>query len=102
MAKKSSNSSNTMTYNKLAGILAVISIFISGTIYTINLIVKLVGGSFSGGILNLIANVFMIVAIVMISWRALKSAKLPCKKAWIIAYWVFVILALVGQIAFVM
>ncbi len=94
MAKKSSGGSS---YNKLAGYLALISLFVTGICYLINLILRLCGGSINLGILMVIANIFMIVAIVMISWKALKSAHLPCKTVWIVLYWVLVILAIVGQ-----
>ncbi len=93
MAKKSSSS----TYNRVAGVLALISIFVTGICYLVNLILKLAGGSLNLGILMVIANVFMIIAAVMISWKALKNSNLPAKTFWVVLYWVLVILALVGQ-----
>ena len=93
MAKKSSSS----TYNRVAGVLALISIFVTGICYLVNLILKLAGGSLNLGILMVIANVFMIIAVVMISWKALKNSNLPAKTFWIVLYWILVILALVGQ-----
>lgn len=99
-SKSTKSSSSTLTYNKIAGILSLISLFITGILYMVNFILSFFGGSASIGILSMIANIMMILAIVMISWRALKSAHLPGKKiVWIVIYWVIVALALVGQIA---
>ncbi len=102
MAQQKKSSSNGWSYNRIAGVLALVSVFITGTIYFINLMVKLFDGSFNGGILSLIANLFMLISIVMVSWKALKGSKLPGKRVvWIVLYWVFVILAFVGQISLV-
>ncbi len=98
--KTTKSSSSSLTYNRLAGILSLISLFITGILYMVNFILSFFGGHASIGILSMIANVMMILAIVMISWRALKASHLPGKKVvWVIIYWVIVALAIVGQIA---
>jgi len=96
MAKKSSGSS----LNSLGGTLALISVFITGGIYLVNLILGLFDGSFNAGLLNTVASISMLIAIVIVSWTSLSKANLPGNKTvWVIFYWAFVILAFVGQIS---
>jgi len=51
--------------------------------------------------LGTVASVAMLIAIVIISWASLVSAKLPGNKTvWYIIYWALVILAFAGQFNF--
>ena len=97
MAKKQNNGS--ISYDRLAGILSLISIFVSGIIWFISFLIKALGGSFNGGILNFIASLLMTIAVIMISWKALKRSHLTGNKTvWIVIYWVIVVLCLAGLI----
>lgn len=96
MAKRKSSSSNTWGYDRLAGLFALIALFIAGTCYMINLCLKIFGGHATFGVLTLIANIFMLVAIVMVSWKSLRKAHLPNKTVWYVIYWIFVIMAAAG------
>ena len=97
MSKKTSGSA---LYD-LGGTLALVSVFITGGIYLINLILKLVNGDFNAGLLNTIASVSMLVSIVIVSWASLSKANLPGNRTvWYLFYWAFVALAFVGQINF--
>ena len=96
MAKKSNSSSSL---HSLGGVLALVSLFITGGVYLINLVLGLFDGSFNAGLLNTISGIAMLVAIVIVSWSSLVKAKLPGNKnVWYIFYWAFVVLAFVGQI----
>lgn len=98
MAKKSSGNASL---HRLGGVLALISVFITGFIYLINLILGLFDGSFNPGLLNTVANIAMLIAIVIVSWGSLVSSKLPGNRTvWYLLYWAFVILAFIGQINF--
>lgn len=97
MAKKSSGTG----LHSLGGTLALISVFITGGIYLVNLILGLFDGSFDAGLLNTVASISMLIAIVIISWASLVRANLPGNKTvWYVFYWAFVILSFVGQINF--
>ena len=93
MAKKSTNP----TLHNLGGTLALISVFITGGVFLINLILGLFDGSFNAGLLNTVASIAMLIAIVIISWASLVRASLPGNKnVWYLFYWAFVILAFIG------
>ena len=97
MAKKKVSSNAGLHH--FGGILALISLFITGFVYIINLVLSLFDGSFDAGVLNLVASISMLVSIVIVSWGSLSAAKLPGKRSvWYILYWAFVILAFIGQI----
>ena len=95
MGKKSGGSS----LHNLGGTLALISVFITGGIFLINLILGLFDGSFDAGLLNTVASISMLISIVIVSWASLSKANLPGNKTvWYLFYWAFVILAFAGQI----
>lgn len=97
MGKKSTGSS----LHSFGGMLALISVFITGGIFLINLILKLFNGSFDAGLLDTVSNIAMLVSIVIVSWASLSKANLPGNKTiWYLFYWAFVILAFAGQIKF--
>lgn len=101
MSKKSNGS---LSYNKVAGVLALIAVFIAGILGLINFIFQLFDGKLDlgriGSILHLIANICLFIAVVMISWQALYSAKLKNKIVWYIIYWIIVICAILGYVGF--
>ena len=97
MGKKSSGNA----LHNLGGTLALVSVFITGGIFLINLVLGLVDGKFDAGLLNTIASSAMLVSIVIVSWASLSKANLPGNRTvWYLFYWAFVVLAFVGQIKF--
>ena len=97
MSKKTGGSS----LHSFGGMLALISVFITGGIFLINLILGLFDGSFDAGLLNTISSIAMLVSIVIVSWASLSKANLPGNKTvWYLFYWAFVVLAFAGQINF--
>jgi hypothetical protein len=97
MSKKTGGNS----LHSFGGMLALISVFITGGIFLINLILGLFDGSFDAGLLNTISSIAMLVSIVIVSWASLSKANLPGNKTvWYLFYWAFVVLAFAGQINF--
>ena len=97
MSKKSSSGNSTL--HNIGGALALVSVFITGGIFLLDLILSLVKGDLNAGILEYIASVSMLLAIVIVSWASLSKANLPGNKTvWYLFYWAFVILAFAGQI----
>ena len=94
------NTKKSWDYDRVAGVLALSSLFITGVIYIVSWILQLLDVSFKSNLLTLVANLFMIAAIVMISWKALKQSSLPGKRiVWVVLFWVIVALTLVGQVS---
>ncbi len=90
--------SSTTSWNKIAGICAFFAVVIAGVIFAINGIVSLVGASFSaGGVLNTIATVLLVAAVVIPGWRFVRGQKM-----WVqILFWVCVlVLVIFGAISF--
>lgn len=96
MAKKKGSK---LTYDKVAGILALIALFIAGIVYAIQLTAKLpfVTIDLPFGILNIIANVLIVISFVMISWKALRNW--TKNTALTVIYWVLVVLVIAGMIS---
>lgn len=103
MAKKSGSSAS---YNKVAGILALIAIFIAGILGLISFIFELLDGSINlgkvGSILNLVSSVCLLISVIMISWLALVQSSLKNKTVWYVIYWIIVVCAILGYVRFSM
>lgn len=103
MAKKSGGSAS---YNKVAGVLALIAIFIAGILGLISFIFELIDGSVNlgkvGSILNLVSSICLLISVIMISWQALVSLNPKNKTLWYVLYWIIVICAVLGYVRFSM
>ncbi|MCR5349795.1 MAG: hypothetical protein K6E20_02265 [Acholeplasmatales bacterium] len=103
MSKKQSSSSSP-SYNKVAGILALIAIFIAGILGLIRFIFELFDGNVNfgrvGSALSLVSNVCLLLAVIMISWQALVSLRLKHKTVWYVIYWIIVVCAILGIVGF--
>ena len=99
-----SSGSNSAGYNKVAGILALVAIFIAGILGLIRFIFELFDGSVNlgrvGSVLSLVSTVCLLISVIMISWQALVGLKLKNKTVWYIIYWVIVICAILGIVGF--
>ncbi len=91
------SSSSSVNWGKMTGICAFFAIVIAGVIFIINGIIKLVNGSFNGGILSTIATLLLVLALIIPGWRFVRG-----KKTWIqILFWVCAIVLIVfGAISF--
>ena len=103
MSKKSSGS---ISYNKLAGILALIALFIAGILGLINFIFSIFDGKLDlgriGQVLQLISSICLLIAVVMISWEALYTSKLKHKMVWYVLYWIIVAFVILGYVGIVL
>ncbi len=103
MAKKSGGS---ISYNRFAGILALIAIFIAGILGLISFVFELIDGSVNlgkvGSVLNLISSLCLLISVIMISWQALVGSKLKNKTVWYVIYWIIVVCAVLGYVRFSM
>lgn len=90
---------------KIAGILALISVFLTGILYVTTLVMSMLAhaGVITGtnavtGAMQLVANIFLLAAVIIISWRALARLRVDdsVKRVLIIIYWIMVALSIAG------
>ncbi len=87
MAKK-----NSLGLSKLAGACAFIALMIAGVSF---LLANLFGGNL--GILALVGNICLVISTIVTAGLFVNSSAFPWKnKVWVIAYYVFAILAIIS------
>lgn len=90
MANKK-NSNNSINYYGITKFCAFWAVIISGVIFLVNFIIQKLNGSFNGGILNTVATVLLIIAVIIPGWQY--SKRWP---VWVrVAFWVLAIVLLV-------
>ncbi len=86
MAKKSGSD-----WNKITSGCAFFAVVIAGVIFLINALVQIFNGSFNGGILNTVATILLVIAVVIPGWRFTRG-----KKMWVkVLFWVCAIVLVV-------
>ena len=95
MSKKTSES---VSLHRISGFCAFFALIISGVLFVINLILKLIDEQTSLGIIGQIGSIFLVVSVILSGWQFKNSTSWGRKIGWTVVFWVFSVLALIGCI----